>query len=70
MLIRQYTQGHGIQSKNMINIRENLGIKKRKTRIILQKGKKRRMNFVFAWKITGIYRDWMVSGVTFFMIIA
>jgi hypothetical protein len=67
MLISQYIQGHGIQSNNLVKISGALGIEKRKTRFILQKGNKR--NFDLAWTITGIYRGWVVSIVIFVAII-
>jgi hypothetical protein len=70
MLIRKYIQGHGIQSNNLVKISRALAIKKRKTWHILQKRSKKRRHFDFAWKIRGMYRDWIVSGVTFVVIIA
>jgi hypothetical protein len=68
--MRQYIQGQGIQSNNLVKISGALGIKKRKTRLMLQKRSKMSGHFDLARKITGIYRDWMVSGVTFVMITA
>jgi hypothetical protein len=67
MLIRQYIQGHEIQSINLVKISGALGIKKRKTRLILEKRSKK--NFDLAWKIRGIYMGWMVCVVTFVAII-